>query len=179
MRNVVELLERVATSLADAAAKVAAFGVLTIVALLVTSSLQRYVAGAPIPITEELAGLLFLGSAFLSLGYGFTENGHVRLELLWRLLRSPWREIAEMVGFALAIVALVGLILITWQIGAESYHAGNRSEMTEIVLWPWRMLMPLGLGLFLLVLALRLVSKVLALVGGAGALAPSEEDPRS
>ena len=88
----------------------AGVGILAIVVLLVVSSLQRYVIGSPIPITEELAGLLFLGSAFLSLAYGFTQNRHVRLELLWRLLRSPWREVAELMGLVLAVVALIAVL---------------------------------------------------------------------
>ena len=167
MFAIIRGLDRACTWLADVAAKGAAYGIMAIVVLLVLSSLQRYVIGSPIPITEELAGLLFLGSAFLSLAYGFTENRHVRLELLWKLLRSPWREAAELIGLVLAVVALIALIIVTYQLGAESFHGGHLSEMTEIVLWPWRMVMSFGLGLLLLAIVVRLATRSLELVFGS------------
>ena len=169
MFTIVSGLDRACTWLADVAAKMAGVGILAIVVLLVLSSLQRYVVGAPIPITEELAGLLFLGSAFLSLAYGFTQNRHVRLELLWRMLRSPWREVAELVGLVVAIVALIALIIVTYQLGADSFRGGHLSEMTEIVLWPWRMVMSFGLGLLLLAIVVRLATRTLELVSSSAA----------
>lgn len=164
MISLIHGLDRICTWLAGLAARVAAVGILAIVVLLVLSSLQRYVMGAPIPITEELAGLLFLASAFLSLVYGFTENRHVRLELLWRMLASPWRELAELLGLLLAVIALVALIIVTFDLGVDSFRGGHLSEMTEILLWPWRMLMSFGLGLLLLAVIVRIAMQSLDLV---------------
>jgi len=166
MITVIEALDRACTWLAGWAARLAACGILAIVILLVLSSLQRYVAGSPIPITEELAGLLFLASAFLSLAYGFTENRHVRLELLWNLLRSPWREAAELAGLILAVVALVALIIVTFELGVDSFDGGHLSEMTEILLWPWRMVMSFGLGLLLIAVIVRIGRQGLELASG-------------
>jgi TRAP-type transport system small permease protein len=177
MISLIHALDRACTWLAGLAARVAALGILAIVVLLVLSSMQRYVMGAPIPITEELAGLLFLASAFLSLAYGFTENRHVRLELLWRMLRSPWREVAELVGLLLAVVALVALIIVTIQLGTDSFRGGNLSEMTEILLWPWRMLMSFGLGLLLLAIIVRIAMQSLELVSDSDPVAPRDEGP--
>ena len=177
MFTIIRGLDRACTWLADVAAKGAALGIMAIVVLLVLSSLQRYVIGAPIPITEELAGLLFLGSAFLSLAYGFTENRHVRLELLWKMLRSPWRELAELVGLVLAIIALVALIIVTYELGADSFRNGHLSEMTEILLWPWRMLMSFGLGLLLLAIVVRLATRTLELVYGSAAISRQDKEP--
>ena len=167
MFTVIAALDRACTWLAGWAARLAALGILAIVILLVLSSLQRYVAGAPIPITEELAGLLFLASAFLSLAYGFTENRHVRLELLWKLLRSPWREVAELTGLVFAVVALVALMVVTYELGVDSFDGGHLSEMTEIVLWPWRLVMTFGLGLLLLAIVVRIGRQGLDLASGA------------
>ena len=166
MFTVITALDRACSWLAGWAARLAALGILAIVILLVLSSLQRYVAGAPIPITEELAGLLFLASAFLSLAYGFTENRHVRLELLWKLLRSPWREAAELTGLLFAVVALVALMVVTYELGVDSFEGGHLSEMTEIVLWPWRLVMTFGLGLLLLAIVVRIGRQGLDLASG-------------
>jgi TRAP-type C4-dicarboxylate transport system permease small subunit len=167
----IRLIERADAGVAVAArlaAYLSALGVLSIVVLLVASSLMRYVLGAPIPITEELAALLFLATAFLSLTYGFTERRHVRLELLWNLLPSPWREAAELLGLVLAVVALGFLINVTWSLGMYSYQSAGRSEMTEILLWPWRVLMPACLGLFLVAVVLRLLMQSITLASRIG-----------
>lgn len=177
MFTIVRVLDRACAWLAELAAKMAGIGIVAIVVLLVVSSLRRYVLGSPIPITEELAGLLFLGSAFLSLAYGFTQNRHVRLELLWKLLRSPWREVAELMGLVLAVVALIALIIVTYQLGAESFRGGHLSEMTEIVLWPWRMVMSFGLGLLLLAIVVRLATRTLELVSGSATISPPDKEP--
>jgi TRAP-type C4-dicarboxylate transport system permease small subunit len=168
MIRLIERADAAVAVVARLAAYLSALGVLSIVVLLVASSLMRYVLGAPIPITEELAALLFLATAFLSLTYGFTERRHVRLELLWNLLPSPWREAAELLGLVLAVVALGFLISVTWSLGLYSLQSGGRSEMTEIVLWPWRMLMSGCLGLFLVAVVLRLLTQSIALVSRIG-----------
>ena len=177
MFAVIRSLDRACTWLAELAAKLAACGIVAIVVLLVLSSIRRYVAGSPIPITEELAGLLFLASAFLSLAYGFTQNRHVRLELLWKFLRSPWREAAELIGLVLAIIALVALIIVTYELGIDSLRGGHLSEMTEIVLWPWRLIMSFGLGLLLLAIVVRLARQGMELVLHPEFRPKSDEDP--
>ena len=157
------------TWIAGVAAKLAAVGIFAIVVLLVASSLLRYVAGSPIAVTEELAALLFLGSAFLSLAFGFTEQRHVRLELFWKQLPSPWREIAEILGLLMAVVALGFLITVTWSLAVYSFEGASRSERTEILRWPWRVLSPCSLALFLAAVVVRVLARTVALIDARNA----------
>lgn len=162
----VELLERLAIVLARWCAWLAAIGIGVITVLLVTSTLQRYLLNRPIPVTEELGGLLFLGIGFLSLAYGFACNRHVRLELLWRYLPHPWREILEVGGYLMALFALYVLVRETGSMTRFSIELAERTEMTELLLWPWRILMPACLGLFAVLVALRAAIIALRLVVG-------------
>jgi hypothetical protein len=49
--------------------------------------------------------------------------------------------------------------------------------MTEILLWPWRMLMSFGLGLLLLAIIVRIAMQSLELVSDSDPVAPRDEGP--
>jgi len=170
LRRALRLAEGLQALTAGAArwlAYASAAGILLIVVLLVTSSLKRYLFQQPIHVTEELGGLLFLGTTFCGLVYGFTQNRHVRLELFWRLLPHPWRELMEVLGYVLCLVALGVIIKQTWATTVFSYEIQGRSVMTEILLWPWRLLIPAVLLLLALAVFSRSVVIVLKLVDTA------------
>ena len=139
-----------------------AAGIFVIAALLTISTLKRYVFLTPIPETEELGGLLFMATTFLALAHGLTRDRHVRLELLWRYLPGRWQDAASMVGYLLMMIALAVLITVTWNTAIGSYVAQSRSVMTEILLWPWRMIIPATLTLMLAATAVRFVALGLA-----------------
>jgi TRAP-type C4-dicarboxylate transport system permease small subunit len=164
-----EGLQALVAGVARWLAYASAAGTFLIVALLVTSSMKRYLFQQPIHVTEELGGLLFLGTTFFGLVYGFTQNRHVRLELFWRLLPHPWQELMEVLGYVLCIAALALLIQQTWATTVFSYEIQGRSVMTEILLWPWRLIIPavlllLAIAIFArsLVVVLRLIDRALS-----------------
>ena len=159
----IELIQQYIAHVARWSAYLSAMGIFFIVMLLVGSSLKRYLFQQPIHVTEELGGLLFLATTFLGLTYGFVRNRHVRLELFWRKIPSPWNKITEAVGYVLCIAALTILVSETWALTVFSYDIQGKSVMTEFLLWPWRMIIPtiltfLGLAIFvrLLIIVLRL-----------------------
>ena len=160
--------------IARGCAYASAAGIFAIAALLTVSSLKRYIFLTPIQETEELGGLLFLATTFLALAHGLAKDRHVRLELLWRYLPSRWQDTFSIIGYLLIIFALVVLIRETWSTSMGSYAAQNRSVMTDILLWPWRLIMPATLSVVLAVAALRCLE--LGLVIAAGGREPSGGD---
>ncbi len=142
-----------------------AAGILAIAALLTISSLKRYIFLTPIPETEELGGLMFMATTFLALAHGLTKDRHVRLELLWHYLPGRWQDAASLLGYLLFMIALGVLISETWTNALGSYAEQNRSVMTDILLWPWRMIMPTTLMLVLMAAIMRFVLLALALAG--------------
>jgi len=129
-----------------------------IAALLTISSLKRYIFLTPIPETEELGGLMFMATTFLAIAYGLTQERHVRLELLWHYLPGRWQDAASLVAYLLLMVALGVLVSSTWNNAIGSYEAQNRTVMTEILLWPWRMIIPTTLAVVLAAAAVRFVA---------------------
>jgi len=174
---VFEKAQSVVSTLAVWCAYVAAAGIFVIVALLVTSSTKRYLFQEPIHVTEELGGLLFLGTTFFGLTFGFVRNRHVRLELLWRYLPYPWRQLLEVLGYILCVLALLMLIHQTWAMTAFSYELQGRSVMTELLLWPWRLIMPAMLSLLLLAIVVRAIVTVLRVAAGERPPEPNASAP--
>jgi|TARA_B100001964_G_C14091273_1_gene534904 TRAP-type C4-dicarboxylate transport system permease small subunit len=144
-------------------AYISAIGIFFIVLLLVGSSLKRYLFQQPIHVTEELGGLLFLATTFFGLTYGFVRNRHVRLELFWRKIPSPWNKISESIGYVLCIGALVILVRETWLLTIFSFDIQGKSVMTELLLWPWRLIIPTILAFLGLAIFVRLLITVLRL----------------
>ena len=134
-------------------AYISAIGIFFIVLLLVGSSLKRYLFQQPIHVTEELVGLT----------YGFVRNRHVRLELFWRKIPSPWNKISESIGYVLCIGALVILVRETWLLTIFSFDIQGKSVMTELLLWPWRLIIPTILAFLGLAIFVRLLITVLRL----------------
>ena len=157
----IELIQQYIAHVARWSAYVSAVGIFSIVLLLVGSSLKRYLFQQPIHVTEELGGLLFLATTFLGLTYGFVKNRHVRLEVFWRKIPSPWNNVTEAIGYVLCIGGLTILVRETWALTAFSYDIQGKSVMTELLLWPWRLIMPviltfLGLAIFVRLLQIGL-----------------------
>ncbi len=175
LRETVGRLARWADCLARWCAYASAIGIFFIAALLTVSSLKRYIFLTPIQETEELGGLLFMATTFLAIAYGLSQDRHVRLELLWRFLPARWQEQCSLLGYVLVMIALVVLVMETWHTGLGSYAMQNRSVMTELLLWPWRMIMPAALAVVLAVCTLRFLDLVLAMLCGERA-APRNVD---
>jgi len=165
-QEVVRRLERAAAALATGFGWLAALAVLAIAVLLVVSSIKRYLFASPVPETEELGSLLFLALGLLSLAYGFVNGRHVRVDIVWRRFPVRAGRFLEAAGLLLAVPALAILVRETWDVAVFSFEIGARSDMSEINLWPWRMVLPLGLGMLGIVVLLRAAAILLALATG-------------
>ncbi len=170
-----ERVEAGITVLARWAACLAALAVASITALLVVSSVKRYLFSNPIPETEELASLLFLAMGLLAIPCGLARGRHVRIELAWQRFPIRWRLGLEAFGLAIGVLAVALLVRETWQSTLFGYDIGARTDMNEIRIWPWQSMLPLGLGLFACALAAR--AAVLALRLATGRLEDEQAGP--
>lgn len=163
--------EHVVARIAEICAGASALGILGIVILLTASSLKRYVLNSPISVTEELGGLMFMATTFLALTWGFVRGRHVRLELLWRVLPPKLAGAFEVIGLVAAVAGLGILAIETWNATLLSYELQGRSVMTELLLWPWRLIMPLTLFLLIAAILLRCVR-----IARGGFVPPPDEE---
>lgn len=123
--------------------------------LLAGSSVRRYLLGTPIAYAEELTGLLFVVTSFAAAPFGVLANRHIRLLVLWRRLPAALGSWLAVVGdtFAVAILALIVREMVAF--AEYSREVGARTEISELLLWPWMYVMPGALALLGLALAWR------------------------
>ena len=147
-------------------ASAASLAVAGMVILLVGSSFRRYVFGKPIPVTEELGALLFVTLAFLSVTEGFMADRQVRVQVVWRLLPPRIKGWAMVVGHGLSVIGLVIIVRATWDFAYFSYQVGAETYITEILVWPWMMLIPASLTILILATIVRMAVDVHAILIG-------------
>lgn len=162
----------------------AAVAVAGIVILLVGSSVRRYFLGSPIPVTEELAALLFAALSFLSIPEGFMHDRQIRVGIVWRKLPLAVQGWAMLVGHFFTLLILGWLARWTFDFALTSLTLGSRTYVSEILLWPWMMLIPVALGILALAVVVRIVVDLRAILSGervreAAALDPAEPGHRA
>ena len=158
--------ERVLLIVCTIQASAAGLAVAGMVILLAGSSMGRYVFGTPIPVTEELGGLLFVTLAFLSVTEGFMADRQVRVQVVWRLLPPRIKGWAMVVGHGLSVIGLVIIMRATWDFAYFSYQVGAQTYITEILVWPWMMLIPVSLAILVLATVVRMAVDVHAILIG-------------
>ena len=137
-------------------ATIAALGMISIVAIIVTSVFMRKFANSPLHITEEAVGLLLSVSLFLGLPMVTLKAKHVRVALLSNMLKG--RAYTNLQTLAL----LVGIGFFAWLIFEAipwfefAYRLNLKTETTRILLYPWMALLPLSLIVTCAILIARL-----------------------
>lgn len=121
-----------------------------IAALVTLSALTRYVASAPFAFTEELVGLLLCSMLFLSLPYALLEGKLIRIDLLTSRLHGFWSILASVFGLAVLLGFLIVFIIESYKSFLFTFRLNIRSEVAELLLYPWTALIPLCMILVLL-----------------------------
>ncbi len=127
-------------------------GLVVVLALMVgIGAISRYAIARPIPMVDEFGAYMLVAITFLGAGYVLREKGHVRVDIVVRLLP---RRVAAWLTVATDLISIVGTILLTVltaQVVINAFRVGNRVIGTiEIPLGPVQLLMPVGLSLLLI-----------------------------
>ena len=122
------------------------------VALLTTWSVfMRYGLRKPYGWTYELGGFVFLAVCAAGVGYALQTRRHIGVDILISQLPPKSRQIAGL--FSLIVTTCWGT-LVLWGTGNRAlfnFRTGNTSQILEVPLFPFEVLAPLGMVLFLLV----------------------------
>lgn len=137
-----------------------------IFALLVASSFKRYLGGSPVPYTEELAGLLFVVTSMAAVPHGIASAQHIRLLVVWRRLPQRLAAACAAVGDLLGAAVLVVLLRQMLAFADYSREVGSRTEVAELLLWPWMMVMPASLAVLAVAVTVRALARLAALRAG-------------
>ena len=137
MGAVQQFLKRGLEKLALAFAAVAAMGMVSIVAIIVTSVLMRKFANSPLHITEEMVGLLLSVSLFLGLPMITLKAKHVRVTLLSNMLRGKLHNGLQILASIVGIGFFAWLIVDAIPWFEFAYRLNLKTETTRILLYPW------------------------------------------
>lgn len=166
-------LHRALVRIEQAASVVASAMLFVIMAVVVLDVTMRYFFNSPLAWSYDLISLyLMVGLFFFSLSSTLEHNEHVRVDLLLKHFPVWARHLAEIVTYLCAGVVFA---LIVYVMGAKTLasFAANEVSPGEIA-WPtWLSLLavPLGAGLMLLRMLLRLAGHVLSLATGRAVIA--------
>ena len=111
----------------------------------------------------ELQWVLFAAIFLLSAPYALQTNAHVRIDILtnrWSARTRVWIELFGTLLFLLPMTIM--LAVLSWPVFASAFQSGEvSSNAGGLLLWPARLLVPLGFAL----LTLQGVSQAIKCVG--------------
>jgi TRAP-type mannitol/chloroaromatic compound transport system permease small subunit len=165
------VLDRLLTAIdfiSEWSGKAVGFLLLPIVGVMVFEVVSRYAFNAPTiwstDIVVILAGTLYI------IGGAYTHylRGHINVETLYNLLSPRWQTLTRVLLHFPLFVLYVGVLLwggteFAWSSMMEGEHAGS---LWNPIVWPYKMMLPLGALLILLQGLAQFVRDVRTLVTG-------------
>lgn len=131
---------------------------LCLIGVVIAAQIGSRMIGMQIPAADDFASWSMAASVFLGLPYAMLHGDHVRVVLLLQAIPERWHKPYEIVATVIAI-GLTGWA--TWQVAVFAYNSFVFNEvaqgMVRMPLWIPQVTMPIGMGLFTLMLARRLV----------------------
>lgn len=164
-------IDRLAWLVSSAINILAIVSLAALVVLLACGSIARYGFRAPVPYTEELSSLLFVAVSFLGLAKVFVSGGHITFGGRSAIADNAGQPVRRAASLVFAAVVLGVIFPPTLNFATLSMHLGARSDVAELLLWPWMFLIPLGIAALLLVVISQLLALALA------HLRPNPEEP--
>lgn len=127
----------------------------------------------------EIQWYLFSTVFLLCAGYALQKNAHVRIDILTNRFGprvNAWIDIFGTLFFLIPIAVMVGWL--SWGVFLEAWHSGEMSNSAGgLIIWPARLLVPVGFALLLLQGLAELVKRVGVLTGDYQQ--PSHESEKS
>lgn len=111
---------------------------------------------------QMFAGIFLLGAPFV-----LQKNEHVRVDLLYAAYSSRGRLWLDVFGILLFLLPATLLIAwMGWGFFLSAFDSGERSSNAGgLILWPVKLLIPLGFGLLALQGVSELIKRIAALQG--------------
>ncbi len=151
---------------------------LPIIGVMVFEVVSRYVFNAPTIWSTDV--VIFLGGTLFIIGGSYTHyvRGHISVDNLYVMLPPRWQTVTRVVLHFPLFALYIGVLLwegteMAWDSLIENEHTGS---LWNPVVWPFKLMVPLGALLILLQGVAQFVRDVLALVTGEDlAAGPAEE----
>lgn len=144
---------------------IASLGLLIMTGLVMVDVIMRRLFNAPIIFADEVAGYLLVLVTFLGLGYTLKEDGHIQVRIIVDQISPRKNTFLKLLWCAFGILFTILLLYQTWQLAWESYELKAFAPTpTQIPLFPFQIVMPIGCVLFLIQLVIELVDSTFFLL---------------
>jgi TRAP-type C4-dicarboxylate transport system permease small subunit len=132
--------------------------ILPLMVVIITANVaMRYIFNAPLAWGEELNGLLLFLVLFLSMTYTWDQKKHIRMEIVYVLLKGRWRRFAD---WTTGITGIIFFGLLGTQCLFDIVYmikTNERGEDLAIPLWIFRALAALISFVFVFKLVLYMI----------------------
>ena len=123
----------------------------SLVLLILVEIFIRYFFDMSTMIADEYSGYIYLASIFLGLAYAFTENAHIRINIITSRMSKNANGFIDIVAGIMTIGVLVFALYRTFLFTYDSYEMEMMSEaVSETPLYLTQLIMPIGIMLFIL-----------------------------
>ncbi|WP_346795434.1 TRAP transporter small permease subunit [Halomonas sp. Bachu 37] len=158
---------RVQDSLSDWVGRATSWLTLAIIGILLYEVVARYLLNAPTIWGHELSTMFFGAMSILAGSYTLRHQGHVRSDVIYRLLPGRAQGFCDVVIYVLALVVLTVVFLMAVEFAYNAWRIdefSNRSVWRP-PLWPIKATIPLAVGLLILQCLAELFRAALRLAG--------------
>ncbi len=146
-------VEKALTATVDTVGKAACWLFLPLMLLIVFDVVGRRFLSLPTVMLQELEWYLHGILLLLTLGYGYINNAHVRIDVLSEKLPFRVRSLIELLGILLFVIPYFGLLLylsvgfaVSAYVGAETSSAAQGLSQRWII----KAFLPIGFALVIL-----------------------------
>ena len=154
-------------ALTERIGKAARWLVLIVVLISAGNAIMRYTinysSNAFLEVQWYLFGVIFLSFA----GYTLLRNEHVRIDLVssrFSRRTQTWIDIFGLLFFLLPMAIIV--IVLAWPLFLSTLESGEMSNSAGgLIVWPTRLMVPLGFGLLVLQAISELIKRIGFLMG--------------
>jgi TRAP-type C4-dicarboxylate transport system permease small subunit len=124
---------------------------ISLVVLILVEIFIRYFFDMSTMIADEYSGYLYLASIFLGLAYAFTQDAHIRINIITSKLSKKANSIVDVVAGTITIAVLAFALFRTILFTYDSFEMQMVSEaVSETPLYLTQIVMPMGIILFIL-----------------------------
>ncbi len=159
-------LARTITAINRWCARIAAWLILPMFALLMAEVIMRYVVGSAAIWTAELAQLIFGVYAVIAGGYLLVERGHVNVDIIYGRYSAVRKA---QVDLATSFLLFLFLGVLIWQGTDMAWESAAKLETSSSIwdpqIWPVKVAIPVAGALLLLQAFVRVASDIRTVMG--------------
>lgn len=108
--------------------------------------------------------LLLVVLCFCSAAVSWRDGEFIRMETLYRYLPAKARMVANIIAIILALACCIPLFWLSTESAIITISDGSRAGPTATPLWPWKMVVPVGILFLFFEIISRLIKTIRQLI---------------